>query len=84
MKLLTFAAGDVSRGGTSATQQQKFPADDVNQCLHNKSSSLGVPNANLFNLGFSKSILINNCVYLQMSSNKTQMLLLEKNVFHKY
>ena len=24
-----FAAGDVSRGGTSATQQQKFHTDDV-------------------------------------------------------
>ena len=27
-----FAAGDVSRGGTSATQRQKFHADDANQC----------------------------------------------------
>ena len=25
-----FAAGDVSRGGTSATQRQKFRADDAN------------------------------------------------------
>ena len=25
-----FAAGDVSRGGTSATQRQKFHTDDVN------------------------------------------------------
>ena len=30
-------AGDVSRGGTSATQGQKFHTDDVNQCLRNKS-----------------------------------------------
>ena len=30
-----FAAGDVSRGGTSATRRQKFHADDANQCLHN-------------------------------------------------
>ena len=37
-----FAAGDVSRGGTSATQQQKFHTDDENQCLHNKSGSLMV------------------------------------------
>ena len=46
------AAGDVSRGGTSATQRQKFHTDDVNQCLHNKSGSHGVPNANLFNFTF--------------------------------
>ena len=41
------AAGDVSRGGTSATQRQKFHTDDANQCLHNKSGSHGVPNINL-------------------------------------
>ena len=44
-----FAAGDVSRGGTSATQRQKFHTDDAIQCLHNKSSSHGVPNTNLSN-----------------------------------
>ena len=44
-----FAAGDVSRGGTSATQRQKFHTDDANQCLHNKSGSHGVPNTNLSN-----------------------------------
>ena len=44
-----FVAGDVSRGGTSATQRQKFHADDANQCLHNKSGSHGVPNINLSN-----------------------------------
>ena len=44
-----FDAGDVSRGGTSATQRQKFHTDDANQCLHNKSSSHGVPNINLSN-----------------------------------
>ena len=43
---------DVSRGGTSATQRQKFHTDDVNQCLHNKSGSHGAPNANLFNFTF--------------------------------
>ena len=47
-----FAAGDVSRGGTSTTRRQKFHIDDVNQCLHNKSGSHGVPNANLFNFTF--------------------------------
>ena len=40
---------DVSRGGTSATQRQKFHTDDANQCLHNKSGSHGVPNINLSN-----------------------------------
>ena len=29
-----FTAGDVSHGGTSATQRQKFHTDDLNQCLH--------------------------------------------------
>ena len=50
---LLFAAGDVSRGGTSATQWQKFHTDDnENQCLHNKFGSHGVPFANLFNFTF--------------------------------
>ena len=43
---------DVSRGETSATQRQKFHTDDVNQCLHDKSHSHGVPNAHLFNFTF--------------------------------
>ena len=47
-----FAAGDVSRGGTSATQRQKFHTDDANQCLHNKSSSHWAPNTNLSNFTF--------------------------------
>ena len=42
-----FAAGDVSRGGTSAIQRHKFHTDDANQCLHDKSGSHGVPNINL-------------------------------------
>ena len=46
------AAWDVSRGETSATQRQKFHTVDVNQCLHNKSGSHGVPNADLFNFTF--------------------------------
>ena len=46
------AAGDVSRWGTSASQRQKFHTDDVNQCLHNKCGSHGVPNANLSNFTF--------------------------------
>ena len=44
-----FAAEEVSRGGTSATQRQKFHTDDANQCLHNKSGSHGVQNINLSN-----------------------------------
>ena len=44
-----FAARDVSREGTSATQRQKFHTDDANQCLHNKSGSHGVPDINLSN-----------------------------------
>ena len=47
-----FAAGDVSRGGTSATQWQKFHTDDANQCLLNKSGSHGALNANLLNFTF--------------------------------
>ena len=43
---------DVSRGGTSVTQPQKFHTDDVSQCLHNKSGSHWVPNTNLFNFMF--------------------------------
>ena len=65
------AAGDVLRGGTSATQRQKFHTDDANQCLHNKSGSLMVD--------FGKC-----CIHLPMSSRKTQMPLLEKTIFHKY
>ena len=33
-------------------QRQEFHTDDVNQCLHNKSGSHRVPNANLFNFTF--------------------------------
>ena len=43
---------EVSRGGTSVTQRQKFHTDSVNQCLHNKSRSNGVPNVNFFNFTF--------------------------------
>ena len=35
-------------------------------------------------LRFSWSILVKCCVHLWTSSSKTQMLLLEKNIFHKY
>ena len=45
-----FAAGDVSRGGTSTTQRQKFHTDDATQRLYNKSGGHGVPNINLSNV----------------------------------
>ena len=68
-----FAAGDVSRGGTSATQGQKFHTDDANQCLHNKSGSHGVPNINLSNftcllVDFGK-VLCSSANELQQNSN---------------
>ena len=64
-----FATGDVSRGITSATWQQKFHTDDVNQCIHYKSSSHGVPNANLFNFMF---LLVDFGKVLCSSANKLQ------------
>ena len=75
-----FAAGDVSRGGTSETQRQTFHTDDANQCLHNKPGSHGIcPVLLVF-----WSILVKCCVHLPTSSSKTQILLLEKTLFHKY
>ena len=55
------------------TQQQKFHTDDVNQCLHNKSGSDGVPNANLLNslfllVDFGK-VLCSSANELQKNSN---------------
>ena len=49
---LLLATGEVLQGGTFATQWQKFHADDVNRCSHNKSVSDGVQIANLFNFKF--------------------------------
>ena len=68
-----FVAEDVSRGGTSATQRQKFHTDDANQCLHNKSGSHGVPNTNLSNftcllVDFGK-VLCSSANELQQNSN---------------
>ena len=68
-----FTAGDVSRGGTSATQRQKFHTDDASQCLHNKSGSHGVPNINLSNftcllVDFGK-VLCSSANELQQNSN---------------
>ena len=68
-----FAAGDVLHGGTSVSQRQKFHTDDVNQCLHNKSGSHGVPNANLFNFTFLLvdfgKVLCSSANELQQNSN---------------
>ena len=68
-----FAAGDVSRGGTSATQRQKFHTDDANQCLLNNSGSRGVPNVNLFNFRFLLidfgKVLCSSVNELQQNSN---------------
>ena len=68
-----FAAWDVQRGRTSATQRQKFHTDDANQCLHNKSGSHGVPNINLSSfmcllVGFGK-VLCSSANELQQNSN---------------
>ena len=60
---------DVSQGGTSATQRQKFHTDDVNQYLHNKFGSHGVPIANLFNFTF---LLIDFGKVLCSSANELQ------------
>ena len=61
------------RGGTSATQRQKFHTDDANQCLHNKFGSHGVPNMNLFKftcllVDFGK-VLCSSANELQQNSN---------------
>ena len=41
-----------SREAKAYVQKPKFHTGDVNQCLHNKSGSRGVSNANLFNFTF--------------------------------
>ena len=64
-----FAAGDVSRGGTSATQRQKFHTDDANQCLLIGLYCHRVPNVNLFNLRF---LLIDFGKVLCSSANELQ------------
>ena len=68
---------DVSRGGTSATKRQKFHTNDVNQRLHNKSGSDGVPNANLFNFTFLLvdfgKVLCSSVNELQQNSNASSI-----------
>ena len=60
---------DLISAALSATQRQKFHTDDVNQCLHNKSGSHGVPNANLFNFTF---LLVDFGEVLCSSANELQ------------
>ena len=60
---------DVTRGGTSATQRQKFHTDDVNQCLHNKFGIHGILNENLFNFTF---LLVDFGKVLCSSTNELQ------------
>ena len=72
----------------SATQRQKFHPDDVNQCLHNKSGSHGVSNANLLNftfllLNFSKE-LCESANELQQNSNASSREDYMYILFHKY
>ena len=62
-------ARDVSRGGTSAIQWQKFHTDDANQCLHNKSGSHGAPNTNLYNF---TCLLVDFGKFLCSSANELQ------------
>ena len=55
---------------TSATQRrQKCHTKDVNQCLHNKSGSHGVPNVNLFDFMF---LLVDYGNLLCSSANELQ------------
>ena len=63
---------------------EEFHTDDANQCLHNKSGSMGFQIQICPILRFFWSILVKCCVRLPTSSSKTQTLLLEKSIFHKY
>ena len=63
------------------TQQQKFHTDDINQCLHNKSGSHGVPDVNLVDFMFPLVDYGQFCDLLGMSYSKTPMFFLKKNIF---
>ena len=92
---LLFVAGDVWRGGMSATQRQKFHTDDTNQCLHNKSGSHGVRSINLSNfmcplVDFGK-VLCSSAKELQQNSNTSsredyipQILTVLSKILHIY
>ena len=90
-----FVAGDVSRGGASATQRQKFHTDDANQCLLNNSGSRGVLNVNLFNFRFLLidfgKVLCSSANELQQNSNacsredyNPQILTVLLEIYHVY
>ena len=64
-----FAAGGVPRGGTSATQRQKFHTDAVNQHLRNKSGSHRVPKIPLYNFA---CLLVDFGEVLCSSANELQ------------
>ena len=64
-----FAPGDVSPGGTSAIQRQKFHTLDINQCLHNISGSHEVPHPNLINFTF---LLVDFTKMSCLSANELQ------------
>ena len=64
-----FATGEVSRGGTSVTQLQKYHTDDANQCLHNKSRSHEVLNIHLSNF---TCLLVDFGKLLSSSANELQ------------
>ena len=73
------AAWDISRGGTSATQRQKFhTVYIINSVI------VGFQMQICSILHFSWSILVKCCVHLRTSSSNTQMLLLEKYMYHKF
>ena len=67
-----FASGDISRGGTSATQRKKFHTDDAIQCLHNNSRNHGVPNTNLSNF---TCLLVDSGKVLCLSAKELQQKL---------
>ena len=79
-----FATGDISHQGTSVTQQQKFHTDDVINVNIINLVVMGFQMQICSILRFSWLILVKCCVYLLTSSSKTQRLLLEKTIFHKY
>ena len=78
------AAGNLSRGGTSAPQWQKFHTDDINNVYITYPLVMGFQRQMCSILRFPWSILVKFCVHLETSSSKTQMLLPKKNIFRKY
>ena len=65
-----YSSVDRWRSGYEITSQRhKFHTDDVNECLHNKSGSLGVLYANLFDFTF---LLVDFGKVLCSSANELQ------------